>query len=281
MSFVHEGNFFTQGQSIVKVPFDKLTTATFLRDYVATATPVLIRGGVKVVSALWTHDHLRKVVQPGLEVDVDVGCSKTRGLFADTKDQRSKLNLTEITIPFEHLLDTKTHLKKDHDYYLQQQSWPFDTIFTQLSLEHRTLSCDVITSMASSAHAKIMWLGTAPTVSQLHFDRKDNLISQMCGVKRVILLPHTESGCLSPYTDTTGTHFEDRFSAIDLNLSHEEATVLFPLASSAVASIIDIEPGDVLFLPKMWWHIVVSTPDTLRNANIMVNMFFDAHHISD
>jgi hypothetical protein len=57
------------------------------------------------------------------------------------------------------------------DHYLQQQSWPFDTLFPVLSREHSTLSCDVVCRMSESATAKIMWFGTGPTRSQLHFDR--------------------------------------------------------------------------------------------------------------
>lgn len=104
-------------------------------------------------------------------MDVDRAPHRSRGLFADTKDQRESLGIEELTIPFEHMLDPINCLRSDSDYYLQQQSWPFDTVFPVLSREHRTLACDVVVEMATSATAKIMWFGTGPTRSQLHFDR--------------------------------------------------------------------------------------------------------------
>ena len=155
-------------------------------------------------------------------------------------------------MPFEHMLDPVCCLRPDCDHYLQQQSWPFDTLFPVLSREHRTLSCDIVTQMAKSATAKILWFGTGPTRSQLHFDRKNNLISQVCGTKEVVLFSPDQTPCLYQYSDDTGTKFRDRFSTIDLNSSVTDAERLYPTARKAQAATVVLHPGDVLYLPMNW-----------------------------
>ena len=155
-------------------------------------------------------------------------------------------------MPFEHMLDPASCLRPDCDHYLQQQSWPFDTLFPVLSREHRTLSCDIVNQMAKSATAKILWFGTGTTRSQLHFDRKNNLISQVCGTKEVVLFSPDQTPCLYQYSDDTGTKFRDRFSTIDLNSSVTDAERLYPLARKAQSATVVLHPGDVLYLPMNW-----------------------------
>ena len=70
------------------------------------------------------------------------GNSIFRGLFPDTKEERLKSGVEEITVPFTDLLcQLETVLPTpDHHAYLQQQSWPFDTVFPKLSLDLKTTS---------------------------------------------------------------------------------------------------------------------------------------------
>ena len=56
-------------------------------------------------------------------------------------------------------------------YYLQQQSFSFDVVFPQLSTDLATLSCSAVAEMNPFTTAKILWLGTGCTRSQLHFVR--------------------------------------------------------------------------------------------------------------
>ena len=78
--------------------------------------------------------------------------------------------------------------------------------------------------------------------------------------------------------DADGTSFTDRFSGMDLGAGDRDPDRFrraHPLAAEARPLRAVLRPGDVLFVPKMWWHVVSSTPDPDRGINIMANMFFE------
>ena len=79
--------------------------------------------------------------------------------------------------------------------------------------------------------------------------------------------------------DADSTSFTDRFSAMDLGAGERDPDQFrrdHPLAVEETRPLrVVLRPGDVLFVPKMWWHVVSSTPDRDRGINIMANMFFE------
>ena len=69
--------------------------------------------------------------------DIVVTKPAFRGHFPDTKEERLLSGVEELTVPFADLLcQLETVLPTpDHHAYLQQQSWPFDTVFPKLSAD--------------------------------------------------------------------------------------------------------------------------------------------------
>ena len=256
--------------------------------------PLLLTGGCLAVSRKWAAPgYLAAATQEGLEVDVDVAPPASNGHFPDTKAERAALGIRETTVLFSDLL---LHGDDDdagdsppprsfpflpsprHYAYLQQQSWAFDTLFPALAADLRdpVLACPSLAGLASRARAKILWLGVSPTCSQLHFDRKDNFICQMCGVKEILLFGPEQTPRLYQRADADGSSFTDRFSAMDLNADDPARfRQAYPLAAAAEPLRAVLRPGDVLFVPRTWWHVVASTPDPARRINIMANMFFE------
>lgn len=260
--------------------------------------PMLLTGGCRAVSRKWAAPgYLAASTQEGLEVDVDIAPPASNGHFPDTTAERAALGIRETTVLFSDiLLDTdadRDAAAEDptprsfpflptprHYAYLQQQSWPFDTLFPALAADLRdpALACPTLAGLASRSCAKILWLGVSPTCSQLHFDRKDNFICQMCGVKEILLFGPEQTPHLYQRTDADITSFTDRFSAMDLNTDDPERfRKAYPLVAAAEPFSVFLRPGDVLFVPRTWWHVVSSTPDPDRRINIMANMFFERH----
>ena len=257
--------------------------------------PLLLTGGCLAVSRKWAAPgYLAASTQEGLEVDVDVAPPASNGYFPDTKAERAALGIRESTVLFSDLLldtdDAAAGAAGDsprsfpflpsprHYAYLQQQSWAFDVLFPALAADLRdpALACPALAGLSGRACAKILWLGVSPTRSQLHFDRKDNFICQMCGVKEVLLFGPEQTPRLYQRADADGTSFTDRFSAMDLNADDPgRFREAYPLAAAAEPLRAVLRPGDVLFVPRTWWHVVSSTPDPARCINIMANMFFE------
>ena len=247
----------------------------FLEEHMNQSKPLILTNGCGEVAKRWTNEYLLETTQEGLEVDIDIAPPSTCGWIPDTKEERLKLGIEERVVPFTRLLNGECKPSPDHFIYLQQQSWPFDVVFPVLSKDLTTISCPIIQELSKDALAKILWLGGSPTRSQLHFDRKDNFICQMCGQKEILLFGPEETDFLYQKEGSDeNDKFNDRFSLIDPNVSPETFRKMYPKTSQAIATRVILNPGDVLFVPKLWWHLVSSSPDTNRGINIMVNMFF-------
>lgn len=89
------------------------------------------------------------------------------------------------------------------------------------------------------------WLGSGGTRSGLHFDRFDNINAQIFGRKKVFLVSPNQADKLYPFNDNVEK------SQLDPD---EPRFDLFPDARTVQAHIGTIEPGEVLFIPKLWWH---------------------------
>jgi hypothetical protein len=83
-----------------------------------------------------------------------------------------------------------------------------------------------------------LWIGAAGTVSPLHRDIAHNLIFQLEGKKRFWLWPRAEK--LDPHPLLSGL---GNFSRVD------PETRELPRRIEVI-----LEPGEVLFLPSLWWH---------------------------
>ena len=248
----------------------------FLEHHVQKNRPLLLKSGCSEVALKWTTEYLKETTQEGLEVDIDIAPPSSNGLFADTKSERYKLGIEESTVPFVSVLDGSCKPSPDHYLYLQQQSWPFDVVFPVLSKDLRTSACPLVQNLSQYSLAKILWLGGSPTRSQLHFDRKNNFICQMCGQKEILLFGPEETQYLYQKEGSDENDlFNNRFSSINTNLSPETFREHYPKTSQTIATRVVLNPGDVLFVPKLWWHLVSSFPDSDRKINIMVNMFFE------
>lgn len=100
-----------------------------------------------------------------------------------------------------------------------------------------------------------IWIGNVAQ-TQIHFDLYENLACMVGGAKRFILfppeqLPNLYVGPLETTVSGVPT------SMVDLENPDFEAHPRFAEALKA-ATVADLEPGDVLYIPYMWWHHVVS-----------------------
>ena len=113
-----------------------------------------------------------------------------------------------------------------------------------------------------------IWIGNR-SKTQIHFDLYDNLACMVTGRKRFILFPPDQVGNL--YMGP----FETTVSGVPTAMADLENPDFdrHPRFAEALkhATVADLEPGDVLYIPYMWWHHVVS--DGALNAQI--NFWWD------
>ena len=94
-----------------------------------------------------------------------------------------------------------------------------------------------------------LWIGSAGTRSGLHFDFQDNFLCQIRGTKSVVVISPEDSKYLYPYKDSIT---KSRVVPEEPNLEK------YPNFSNSTVFEGLIAPGDALFIPKHWWHSVVS-----------------------
>lgn len=106
------------------------------------------------------------------------------------------------------------------------------------------------------------WIGPSNTISTMHTDDKHNLLCQVMGEKLVILASPNESENLYPYDGL----LNNTCQVDPENLNFEE----FPLTSNVKFLKLILKAGEILFIPKLWFHYVRSlTP------SISVSFWFD------
>jgi hypothetical protein len=113
-----------------------------------------------------------------------------------------------------------------------------------------------------------IWIGNR-SKTQIHFDLYDNLACMVAGKKRFVLFPPEQVGNL--YMGP----FETTVSGVPTAMADLENPDFdrHPRFAEALkyATVADLQPGDVLYIPYMWWHHVVS--DGAFNAQI--NFWWD------
>lgn len=119
----------------------------------------------------------------------------------------------------------------------------------------------------SGAEPRI-WIGNR-SVTQTHYDINYNLVCMVAGRKRFVLFPpdQTKNLYMGP--------LEATISGVPTSMASLEnpdfdAHPLFREALAA-ATVADLEPGDALYVPYMWWHHVSSTDD----LNVQVNYWWN------
>src|SRR5262249_28759550 len=105
-----------------------------------------------------------------------------------------------------------------------------------------------------------LWIGSAGTCSGLHSDLKDNLFAQVYGTKRVLLMPFRETHLVYPFLDNI---VNSRVDPDELDAAR------FPKFASATLLVTRVGPGEVLYIPRGWWHYIKS-----ESPSISINHWF-------
>jgi hypothetical protein len=97
--------------------------------------------------------------------------------------------------------------------------------------------------------ALLVWIGSR-TRSGLHYDYIDNFFAQIHGTKLAILAAPEEAPNLHTYDDA---HTKSRVAPQHPDLHAH------PRLQRATLLEATLEPGDVLYIPKGWWHYLASS----------------------
>ncbi|RSL61585.1 tRNA wybutosine-synthesizing protein 4 [Fusarium duplospermum] len=250
------GRLMLQGKAtITTIPRVQLKSGTSMEKLIQGRKPVIIEGlDLGGCVEKWTPEYMVQRLGETKEVIVHE-CQTTTGKL----DFNSK-NFRYVTETFKEFMDKAA---RGEGLYLRalSEEKPSEAPanladdFPSLAEDFRLpAELDYITERLFSSVLRIsgranMWL---------HYDVMANVYTQIRGSKRMILFPPTDVRHLA-FAPGASSSSLDVFSALDrpqLALTHPYEAML--------------NPGDVLFLPAMWFHTATPTAD----LSVAVNVFF-------
>ena len=113
-----------------------------------------------------------------------------------------------------------------------------------------------------------VWIGNAVTVAP-HFDVAENIACVVAGRRRFVLFPPEQAANLYPGPMDV-TPADVPISMVSMEDSEFDRFPAYRQALNA-ALIADLEPGDAIYIPYLWWHGVQS----LTGFNVLVNYWFN------
>ncbi len=229
--------------------------------------PVLLRGLVSdwpmVKAARDSHAnvdaYMRRLYQ-GATVGVFAGAPEIGGRFFYNEDMTG-LNFTRSREKLDTVLD---HLLRDRDSTSAPCFYVGATTVDKCLpgfREENPLDFGDLDPLAS------IWIGNRSRIAA-HYDLPDNVACVAAGRRRFTLFPpdQLENLYVGPIEFTPAGQ---QISLVDF---HAPDLTRFPRFQRAMdnAIVVDMAPGDAIFIPGMWWHHV----ESMDSLNVLVNYWW-------
>ena len=111
------------------------------------------------------------------------------------------------------------------------------------------------------------WIGQPHVIAHCHYDGYHNFYAQLYGTKKFTLFKPSNWPGLYPYPFLHPSHAQAQ-----VNVSDFSEAANFPLVAKVQAVEVTLEPGDLLYMPPLWFHHVES-----MSVSISVNAWTDSH----
>ncbi|KAM0813766.1 putative Phospholipase [Seiridium cardinale] len=264
----------------------------FMR-FVAKNTPFVIRGGAKEWTATkkWNAAYLRQTLKGHT---VNVAVTPYGNADAPTLDTEGRIVFAkphEEDQAFEELIDYLTGQERD------PSSKPLEVRYAQTqndNLRHEYVSLFSET-LKSIAFARIaleqdpdainMWIGNSFSTTAMHRDNYENIYVQIAGQKHFVLLPALCQPCINEQELRPASYAREGgnlvlkmddgdgvpFAVWDPDRPHANKTKYSLLAQPMRVTL---NPGDMLYLPAMWYH-KVSQSCSDDGICVAVNYWYD------
>lgn len=223
----------------------------------------LVQAGLQ--SAAAAIDYIRSF-DGGRQVVSYTGAPEIGGRFFYNADM-SGLNFRAGRMPLARFLDEVVeHLDAPDAPALYIGSTDIDTYLPGLRASNDLVGGEAMFERFPPLAS--IWMGNR-TIASAHFDMSNNIACCAVGRRRFTLFPPEQIHNLypGPLSPTPGGQV---VSMVDFDAPDPHAHPRFGAALEA-AQVAEMEPGDVLFYPAMWWHQV----EALEPFNVLVNYWWN------
>ena len=106
--------------------------------------------------------------------------------------------------------------------------------------------------MLNPKHSSInIWMGQPHVIAHCHYDGYHNFFTQLYGRKRFTMFRPTEWPGIYPYPFLHPSHAQAQ-----VNISDDTSISMFPAVRHLEGYQVLLEPGDLLYMPPLWFHHV-------------------------
>jgi hypothetical protein len=215
----------------------RLSHEEFFQEYYSRGRPVIITGMIEEWPALskWSLDYFLENFGDRY-VDLQVGRDRDHAYELHKEEHRE-------TMRFGDYVEWVRAVGRSNDRYM--------TAYTG-GLNRRTLAelWDDVGALSEyldpgAGSRGNLWFGPGGTITPLHYDNANNMIIQVMGSKRVIVIPASDGAQL---------YSNDRyFTEVDgRSVDYQR----FPFMRDVQISSVELAAGEMLFVPVGWWHFV-------------------------
>lgn len=173
-------------------------------------------------------------------------------------------NVEEKTVPFS---EARRLICEHGNYYLAQTTikYPLTTrVVNGVGSDVSILGDDLqkpryLGDVSKQCFVTNLWFGGDLCKTPLHFDNKGNFFVQILGKKKFLLFSPSQTDKLYQAHGTEHSHLS-RINVFDPDESK------FPRYTNAEGAEVIVKPGDMLYIPRDWWH-AVETLETSISVN--------------
>lgn len=246
----------------------EIDAETFARDLTPLYQPTVLRGVARDWPAVQTArtspralaDYLKRF-DKGVMVEAMLGAPAIGGRFFYDEGGRG-MNFDRRSAPLGPVLDELLRLA-DHPEppAIYVGSTPIAPVLPGFERDNAL-------DLLDDKIAPRLWLGNA-SIIQTHHDMSDNIAVVVSGRRRFTLFPPDQVGNLyiGPLDFTPAGRPVSLVSLDNPDLER------FPKFAEALESalVADLEPGDAIYIPTLWWHHVQATGP----LNLLVNYWWE------
>ncbi len=253
----------------VFVPGEIRDAADFGARIVAPCRPAVLRGLVRdwpvAVAAARSPRALLDYLQAldgGAVAEAFVGDRSIAGRYY-YETNLTDFNFRRITEPLATIVERiVTTAETDDEPSLYAGSLPTDVYLPNFAADN------AMALVPATARPRL-WIGHGSTVA-CHHDNFDNLACVVGGRRHFTLFPPDVIGEL--YVGPIDHTMAGQPVAMAVGAPPDDPRFVRFAAARDRAITVELEPGDALYLPKLWWHQV----EALSPLNILVNYWWDA-----
>ena len=244
-----------------------MDTDTFRNEVAISYQPAVFKGTFNHWKVINRKGHCQQELveylqrlDNGQELEVFVGGSEMQGKFF-YNEQLDGFNFRKEKATLCQLLERLVSQQQSPSpEYLYAGSVPLKNLMPEF------LSENPMGLLNRPSHPRL-WIGNQ-TTAKAHFDQSDNIAVVVSGKRRFTLFPPTQIANMYP-GPMDFTVAGPQLSMVDFEQPDLKQHPRFADAIQS-AMIAELEPGDAIYIPSLWWHHV----EAFGDFNVLINYWW-------